>query len=326
MVIDLLSPNLSHTLANYLLSFYSGIVGEKPPPTWSPLKWKHLYFPNPLAPAGGVDKSAKHMHAWWALGAGFLEIGTITPQAQKKNLGCTLKKNSREQILWNYMGFPNDGTEAVQKRLLALQGFKPTPIFANIGKSRDTKMNKAVEDYLFCIEKLHPYVDAFVINISSPNTQNLRDLSQPEKLIQFLQTIQQKLASFSEKKPFFIKWSPDLSEKKFLMALDLSIQQGAEGHILCNTSVQKNAENGFPQHGGISGRPLSQMTKKKLELTHKHLGDERKNQLLISVGGVLEPVDVFERLNLGADLVQSYSALVFKGPLFFRKTSRLKLN
>lgn len=313
-------PHFAHHLADLFFSSYSKIIGYKEPPEWQSFQWKNLSFPNPLAPAGGVDKSAKHLKAWWALGAGFIEIGTITPLPQKENAGPTLKRNIKEQALWNHLGFPGDGVEMVQKRLKKLHHFHPTPVFANIGKNRNTPNNNAEEDYIKCITSLYPYVDAFIINISSPNTKGLEELAEPTRLNRLLQTVSQHLLSFQESsKPFLIKWSPDLKDNEFLQSLDIALKWGAAGHIICNTTKQRKIEGSFPEYGGISGAPLAFISKERLNLVQKHLGTERKNQLLISVGGILSPKDVLERLNLGANLVQIYSALVFEGPFFLRK-------
>ncbi len=281
-----------------------------------------MEFPNPLAPAGGVDKSAKHMKAWWALGAGFIEVGTITPLPQKANKGAILKRNVKEQALWNYMGFPGDGLNRIRDRL-ANNSSRPTPVFANIGKNRDTNLEKAYQDYIRCISTLNPYVDAFVINISSPNTKDLRDLSTPAYLKTLLNKINTHLSSMKYRKPVFVKWSPDMSEKDFLHALDQAGECGVEGHIICNSSEvlgRDLKQDIFPKRGGVSGAPLSNTAKKRLILAHKHLAVNRQKYLLISSGGVLTPTDVFERLDMGADLVQVYSALIFDGPCFFLKT------
>ena len=313
-------------MADFLLSFYSKVTSNIPPPEWQSFHWNDLYFPNPLAPAGGMDKSAKHIKAWWALGAGFIEIGTITPRPQKKNPGTTLKKDGKTQALWNHLGFPGEGVEIVQKRLRKWESFRPTPIFANIGKNRDTKNEEASKDYLDCISLLYPYVDGFVINVSSPNTKDLRELSSPQNLQILLQSIHKKLSSFKKRKPFFIKWSPDMDENDFLRSLDIALECGVEGHIICNTSTYREPGSLFPNYGGVSGAPLAKTSKKRLSLTQKHLGMSRKNQLIISVGGVLTPEDVMERLALGANLVQTYSALVFHGPFFFKKVHSFKKN
>ena len=313
----------SHLLASPCLSIFSSIAGSRKPPHWKSFKWGNLEFPNPLAPAGGVDKSGRQIKAWWALGAGFIEVGTITPLPQKANKGVILKRNIRNQALWNYMGFPGDGVQAVCNRLKALGTQRSTPIFANIGKNRDTVLEESYKDYIQCISVLNPYVDAFVINISSPNTKGLRNLSTPTYLKTLLDQINCHFSSMKDKKPVFIKWSPDMDERDFLNALDQAGAYGVEGHIICNSSqiLGRNLQQCvFSKHGGVSGSPLIDIARQRLMLAHKHLAYDRKKYLLISSGGVLKPEDVFERLDIGANLVQVYSALIFDGPHFFLKT------
>ncbi len=297
------------------------------PPVWRSVRWRDLYFPNPLAPAGGVDKSACHIKAWWALGAGFLEIGTITPEPQTKNTGVVLKRDIATQALWNYLGFPNMGAGAVAKRLKKVSDRKWTPIFANIGRNASTPNSEAEKDYLKCIDILHPYVSGFVINISSPNTKGLRGLARPTALKKLLTKVRDKIAHLPEVNlPFLVKWSPDLSEKDFLHGVDVAMECGVSGHILCNSTTFRNEGAGeakvFPLHGGVSGMPLARRAKHQLVLVQKHLGVDRIGQLLVSVGGVMSAEDVFQRLAMGADLVQVYSALVFEGPWFFRQVSQ----
>ena len=344
-----LPPELAHWVADLFLSSYSKVVGIKQPPQWRSVRWKNLYFPNPLAPAGGVDKSAKQIKAWWAFGAGFIEVGTVTPLPQKKNPGRVLDRDWKAKALWNHLGFPGDGAEAVRKRLkhLRQQHPLPTPVFVNIGKNRNTKNEEAEKDYLHCISSLYPYVDAFVINVSSPNTKGLKDLAQPHRLKNLLQAVREGLQNIEKSakkpKPFLVKWSPDMEEGEFLRALDIALECGAEGHIISNaryaryaggmatwplSPIETSASNAryaggmaerrFPNYGGVSGAPLADMAKKRLKLVRAHLGANNKDQLLISVGGVLSFQDVLERLNMGADLVQVYSALVFNGPSFLR--------
>ena len=316
-------PHTAHSTAHLLLSLYSQIQSyKKPSPLkWRSFRWKGLDFPNPLSPAGGMDKNAKHLQAWWALGAGFIEIGTVTPLPQKTNPGATLKRSYQQKAIWNHLGFPNEGSQAIQKTLKKWENFRPTPIFANIGKNRQTLNKNAPQDYLQCIDDLAPYVDAFVINISSPNTLGLKKLAEPKALKILLRKIQQKLNQREKKIPFLIKWSPDMNELSFRQAVDIALECGAEGHIICNSSLQRPTHSHWPTHGGLSGAGLAPISKQKLELIQKHLGSERQNQLLISVGGILTVEDIFDRLTKGAHLVQVYSALVLKSPFFF-KTSR----
>ena len=314
----------AHALANGFLSAYSlaHSFSNVHIPQWRSVKWRNLYFPNPLAPAGGLDKQAKYMQAWWALGAGFVEIGTITPKPQKKLLGPSLKKNNLEKSLWNHLGFPNPGVQAIAKKLKLKN--KLTPVLANISNNRDTSNQNASQDFIQCIQTLHPYVDAFVINISSPNTTELCRLTRPQYLKTLLNPIRQTLISLKQvPKPFFIKWSPDLTEKDFLNSLNISLECGASGHILCNSTSKRNSNSTFPSVGAVSGKPLAKIAEQKLKLIQKYLEPDRKNQLLISVGGILSPKDALDRLNMGADLIQIYSALVFQGISFFKQVQNI---
>ncbi len=316
-----LMPHTAYQVAHLLLDLYSRTSPEKKVPEWRSVRWKDMYFPNPLGPAGGMDKSARHLKAWWTLGAGFMEVGTITPLPQKKNPGPTLKRSFKQKTLWNHLGFPGEGMEVVQKRLKALKGDRPTPLFANIGKNRHTPNDRAEEDYQKCIAMLFPYVDAFVINISSPNTKHLSQLAEPKHLKKLLTAVKEALQD--HKKPFLIKWAPDMNEKDFGQALDMALESGAEGHIMGNSLTQHPPSSFWPSYGGLSGAPLRTLARQKLTFLQKHLGAERKNQLLVSVGGVLTVEEVFERLEWGADLVQVYSALVFEGPSFLKRAAKL---
>ena len=264
------------------------------------------------------------MKAWWAMGAGFTEIGTITPQAQKKNPGPSLKKNNQQQALWNNLGFPGPGVSKIVRNLKKLKQFKPTPIFANISKNRNTPNQDAIKDFLHCIQLLNPYVDAFVINVSSPNTTHLSELAQPQYLKKLLSAIQKELTTQAHPpKPFLIKWSPDLSEPDFLLSLDIALECGASGHIICNSTIHRKSNSPFPKIGGISGKPLAKISEQRLMLIQQHLQSERKNQLIISTGGILTPEEALQRLDMGADLIQVYSALVFQGPYFFRQVIKI---
>ena len=163
-----------HALSPLALKVYSRIKSAEPY-QWKSFHWKHLYFPNPLGTAGGIDKNAFHIKDWWSLGAGFLEIGTVTPEPQKANPSKILDRSLKHLSLWNNMGFPNKGLEFVKKRLVCLPEKKPSPVFINIGKNRQTPLSETFEDYKKSLEALYPFADVFVINISSPNTKDLRE-------------------------------------------------------------------------------------------------------------------------------------------------------
>ena len=305
-----------YNLSPFALKIYSQISSSKPF-LWKPFSWRKMYFPNPLGIAGGVDKNALHIEDWWRLGAGFVELGTVTPQAQKANPSKILDRSGKYHSLWNNMGFPNRGMAFMKKRLLCLPEKKQSPLFVNIGKNRRTEISQAFDDYKKLLSLLHPFADAFVINISSPNTQDLRSLFSEEKLSHFLKSLKQAREDLNLKTPLILKISPD--EKDFLRIIGQSIEAGIDGWCLCNTTKQRAIPNLFPERGGVSGRLLADLSLNLLKQLNEYLLKKNiKDKLVISCGGVLTAEDVLERLQEGANLVQVYSALVFEGPGFFR--------
>lgn len=295
-----------------------GLVCKKKAYKWRSQTWKGLYFSNPVGTAGGLDKSGAHTKGWWTYGPGFIEVGTITPKPQKANSGPIIKRDIPNQALWNHMGFPNPGWKKAVQNLKSISKSRHTPCFISIGKNRSTPLEDAVKDYLFLIEKLHPFADAFTVNLSSPNTAGLRQLLRPEALYPFLDTLKKSLRALTSPPPLLLKLSPDLSDEDFLKVIDESEKAGIDGWIVCNTTLDRTGSS-LPPHGGLSGAPLAKRSKHLLSLLSQFLGDRKKSKLLISSGGVMNKQDVLERLNLGADLVQVYSILVFEGPSFFEK-------
>lgn len=289
--------------------------------TWKPFSWRGLDFTNPLGIAGGFDKNADLIEELWTLGVGFVEVGTVTPNHQKKNPGKTIDRHVKGKALWNQLGFPSEGADSVKKRLLGLKQPHFSPVFVNIGKNRDTPMERACDDYVKLVRTFGEVADAFVINISSPNTPHLRSLLSPDKLQDFLSVIieENKDASIGTPTPILLKLSPDMNEDELRKILDVSLEAGVDGWILTNTTISRENCPPFPQTGGVSGSPLSEKSKQFLKTTIQHLGPSRKDKLIVSVGGVMTSQDVFERLEIGADLVQVYSTLVFEGPFFFKK-------
>jgi dihydroorotate dehydrogenase len=311
-----LSPQLAHKISPAAIQCM-GWFSPSHPPQWQSLTWRNLVFPNRLGLAGGVDKDAANVQAWSGLGSGFVEIGTVTPLPQSANPGLVVDRSLSHEALWNKLGFPSAGLEVVKSRLQKLRRPYPAPLFANIGKNRSTSLEDAPNDYLQLLHGLRGLVDGFVINISSPNTQGLRDLLKPERLHSFLQPILRDKTDLT-----LLKLSPDLSEAELKQALDVSCDLGIDGWVLTNTTLERAHGLTFPTEGGVSGRPLAQKSKEFLKTAIEHLGKRRSGKLIVSVGGVMEPQDVFERLELGADLVQVYSALIFHGPLFFRQVAK----
>ena len=292
--------------------------------TWSPFAWRDLEFTNPLGIAGGVDKNADCIDGWWALGAGFIEVGTVTPKPQEGHSGKVMDRNKGAQAVWNKMGFPSRGVEHVVRQLKSLYQPHFTPIFVNIGKNKATPLDRASDDYVNCMKHLAGLADAFVINISSPNTEGLRELLEPDNLNKFLEPLvranQEILGSRSSDQgtPLLLKISPDITIEELNKVLEISLNHNIDGWILTNTSLGMREGLHFPSDGGVSGLPLAKRSKEMLSQTVNYLGDRREGKLIVSSGGVMSPADVFERLKMGANLVQVYSSLIFSGPFFFR--------
>lgn len=316
-----LSPTLAHKLSPTVIKSL-GLFTPKRPPEWRAFEWRGLTFPNRLGIAGGVDKDARNISQWWGLGAGFVEVGTITPQPQPGNTPPVLARDVRAFALWNRLGFPSQGLEKVKERLKELGPNHLSPVFANIGKNASTPLESAADDYTLLLRELSGLVDGFVINISSPNTKGLRDLLKPERLQSFLEPI---LARKQDR--ILLKLSPDMADQELERVLTISHDLGIDGWVLTNTSQELREHLNFPKEGGVSGQPLAGRSKSCLKRALELLGPRRNGKLVVSVGGVMSPDDVRERLALGADLVQAYSALIFEGPLFFRKVAKcLRVN
>lgn len=316
----LLPPQWAHDLSSLALPFYSLIYGQKTP-HWKSFTWRDLYFANPMGIAGGVDKNADHLNDWWALGCGFVEVGTITPRPQDPNPGKIMDRDRRLTAMWNKMGFPSAGADETFFNLASYAPHYRTPIFVNIGKNRQTPNEEAVNDYVTLIDKFRPFADAFVVNISSPNTKGLRDLQSKDNLSHLLGPILEKVSHF-EPTPVLVKLSPDMGDEALAETVLHCHSLGVDGFVLTNTTLSRPTGCHFPAEGGLSGAPLKELSKRALQVAVESLGKKREGLLLVSAGGILSAEDVFERLQMGADLVQIYSALVFHGPGFFQEVAR----
>lgn len=332
-----LPPKLAHDLSPWALRLYSSFSSSENAEqfAWNSFSWNGIHFKNPLGIAGGVDKAAELLSVWQKIGCGFIEAGTVTPQLQKSNPGKIMDRSLEDQALWNKMGFPSYGVEDFY---FNLKSYKEDPlalpVFANIGKNRDTPNSEAYMDYVQLMTRLYPGCDAFVLNISSPNTKGLRDLANPEYLKTFLQPVvearEELKAIFTLNRPLLLKLSPDLEESDLCQIVDIACQEKIDGFILTNTTLARTTKYHFPKEGGVSGLPLRALSLKALKIVVEHLKSSSTNitslnnpkKLIISVGGVMTASDVFERINLGADLVQVYSSLIFSGPRFFKDVSK----
>jgi dihydroorotate dehydrogenase len=317
----LVPPKFAHDYAPIALRL-AAAFRERIAYEWLPFEWKGMRFPNRLGLAGGVDKNGALIEEWWKFGPGFLEIGTTTPKAQAANSGKIIDRDIETNALWNKMGFPNHGVYAMRENLKDIPVDRTTPIFANIGKNRFTENENASQDYAECVDALSGLVDAFVINISSPNTSGLRELLQPQHLKRFLgHVLAARNKSQNPTTPVLLKLSPDLEEHELREVVSTSSALGVNGFIATNTTLGRNYGSRFPKEGGVSGQPLAERTNATLTAVVRELGSDRSNKLVISAGGILTADDVKERLDLGADLVQVYTALIFDGPAFFKNVA-----
>lgn len=318
-----LSPEKAHELSPQGLKVFSQLWGSDDLSIWSPFSFRTLAFPNRIGLAGGVDKNGEQCLDWQRLGCGFVEVGTVTPQPQQANDGIILNRDLRTYSVWNKMGFPSLGAETVLKNLQSLKPHLQVPLFVNIGKNRTTANEQASFDYCHLLEMFSQLADAFVVNISSPNTKGLRDLAQPQNLKSFLAPITKKHHELQLTQPLLLKLSPDLPENDLINVVQTALESNFAGFILTNTTLDRAATPFYPAEGGVSGKPLQNLSKSALKTVRRLLDEQKDKKILISVGGVMTAEDVFERIELGADLVQVYSTLIFEGPLFFRKVTQL---
>ena len=267
-------------------------------------------FANPVGLAAGFDKNATMIKAMQSLGFGFTEIGTMTPKPQDGNAKPRMFRYPEEKSVQNAMGFNNKGAHKVLKNLKKVYPFE-IPIGANIGKNKTTPEEFALSDYKSLIKKFEDTSDYLVINISSPNTPNLRDL-QNEKFITELFTMARELTE----KPILLKIAPDMEVQMAINLCYSAINAGAAGIIATNTTIDYSLVPNCQSFGGLSGACLTQ----KSGDLFKELGKELFGKtVLISVGGISTGAEAYERIKSGATLVQSYSALIFEGPSMVRK-------
>ena len=287
-------------------------------------KFLGLTFKNPVGLAAGFDKDGKFYESMSALGFGFIEIGTVTPLAQDGNPKPRLFRLPADQGLINRMGFNNEGIDAFVNRLKKRKA-SDVIIGGNIGKNKITPNENAVDDYLICFEKLFAYVDYFVVNVSSPNTPNLRALQDKEPLTHLLNVLQEKNNSKASPKPILLKIAPDLSEGQLDDILEIVTATKIDGIIATNTTIDRSSLKTSAQTiesigaGGLSGAPLTN----RATAIIRYLSDKSQGQLfIIGVGGINSASDAREKLDAGASLVQVYSGLVYQGPALVKSINK----
>jgi len=282
-----------------------------------------LKFKNPVGLAAGFDKDAKLIDEMAMLGFGFIEIGTLTPKPQDGNLKPRLFRLPEDESLVNRMGFNNGGVEEAVKRLK--QRKSKVLIGGNIGKNKITPNEQAEEDYLFCLDALHPYVDYFVVNVSSPNTPNLRDLQEKEPLKKLLAAIKSRNDKKPHPKPILLKIAPDLTDGQLDDIISIVQETKIDGVIATNTTIDRSQLKTDAKEveaigaGGVSGKVLG---KRSTEVI-KYLAENSKNSFpIIGVGGIFSAEDAIEKLEAGASLVQVYSGMIYEGPGLMKKIKK----
>ena len=265
-------------------------------------------FPNCVGLAAGLDKDASATGGLYALGFGAVEVGTVTPRPQPGNPAPQLFRLRSHKTLINRMGFNNRGTAEMAARLRELHA-RPAPLGINVGKNKDTPLERAVEDYLACVEALAEHADYVVINASSPNTPGLRTLQEPETLARLLAAVKARLPAG---KPLFLKIAPDLAPEAVDAIVDVALASGADGLVATNTTVARPFEHPLAHEaGGLSGPPVKAASTAVIRRAYARSGGRLP---IIGVGGVRSAEDAWEKLRAGASLVQVYTGLVYEGP------------
>ena len=265
-----------------------------------------LSFPSPIGIAAGFDKNARLVPFLAAAGFGFIEVGTVTPRPQPGNPRPRLFRYPDDRALINRMGFNNDGANAVAARLRGARLSSPAPIFVNIGKNKETPLDRATEDYVSCYQTLAQHADAVVLNLSSPNTPGLRDLQRPEQL-------EALIAAIDRRGPILVKIAPDLDDAQLAEVADVCARR-ADGMICTNTTLDRLP--GMNESGGLSGAPLRKKATDVLRRVRARVGPAYP---LIGVGGVFTADDAREKFAAGANLVQLYTSFIYEGPLLARR-------
>ena len=292
-----------------------------------PVDLAGLRFPNRVGLAAGLDKNARCIDALAAMGFGFVEVGTVTPKAQPGNDKPRMFRLPKAQALINRLGFNNQGLDAfvahVQQARFRQQG---RLLGLNIGKNALTPIDKATEDYLIGLTGVYAHADYVTVNISSPNTKNLRSLQTDEALDQLLSALnerKQELASLHQKKvPVFLKIAPDLEDEQVLVIANSLRKHNIDGVIATNTTLSREAVRGqahADEAGGLSGSPVLAASNRVIRFLRGHLGPDYP---IIGAGGIMSAYDAVSKIEAGADVVQIYTGLIYKGPTLVHEVAK----
>ncbi|MCG9971057.1 quinone-dependent dihydroorotate dehydrogenase [Christiangramia crocea] len=277
-----------------------------------------LKFKNPVGLAAGFDKDAKLYKELSALGFGFIEVGTVTPKPQPGNEKKRLFRLKEDSAIINRMGFNNEGVEQMVERL---KRNKNVLIGGNIGKNKITPNEEAVDDYVYSFEALFDHVNYFVVNVSSPNTPNLRELQDKEPLKNLLNTLQEKNNAKDGPKPILLKIAPDLTDDQLLDIIEIVQETKIAGVIATNTTISREGlkSDHKDETGGLSGKPLTKRSTEVIRFLSEKSG---KAFPIIGVGGIHTPEDAIEKLEAGASLIQLYTGFIYEGPGLIKKINQ----
>lgn len=326
-----LNPETAHNITFKFLKFFSAIPGLT-------FMWKKMYstpnnklerkilglkFPNPVGLAAGLDKDAVLIDELASFGFGFIEIGTLTPQPQPGNPKPRMFRLPEDQALINRMGFNNKGVNEAVKRLKNRKS--KIIVGGNIGKNKNTSNEEANKDYELAFEALYEVVDYFVVNVSSPNTPNLRALQEKEPLKKILKGLMVLNKAKEKPKPILLKIAPDLNDAQLDDIVEIVNESGIDGIIATNTTISRNGlKTGIKTledigAGGLSGKPLQ---KRSTEII-RYLNKKSKGAWpIIAVGGIFSGEDAVEKLKAGASLVQIYTGFIYEGPSLIKEINK----
>ncbi len=314
-----LDAEFAHDIALKSLKFAekTGVLNCYPKaPICEPREVMGITFSNPVGLAAGLDKNGAVIDGMAKLGFGFIEVGTVTPRAQPGNGKPRLFRLKQAQGIINRFGFNNLGVDNLFENVKAAK-YKGI-LGINIGKNFDTPNERAVDDYLICMQKVYAHASYITVNISSPNTKNLRDLQAAEALSGLLASLKLEQKKLAEKHgkyvPMTLKIAPDLTQEQVIEIADLLMQHQIDGVIATNTTLSRAAVNGMQnseETGGLSGAPVRNQSTVVIQQLSKQLQGALP---IIGVGGILTGADAVEKIAAGADLVQVYSGLIYKGP------------
>ena len=330
-----LDPEAAHDLTLQMLARGQGTplqCGWSSTPVHDPLRLAGLEFPNRVGLAAGLDKNARCIDALGAMGFGFVEVGTVTPKPQPGNPKPRMFRLPKAQALINRLGFNNDGLDAfianVQRARCRQPGQRSVVLLGlNIGKNASTPIENATADYLSGLEGVYPHADYVAVNISSPNTQNLRALQSDAALDGLLEALaerRERLATQAgaRRVPLFVKIAPDLDETQVRLIAAALKNHGMDGVIATNTTISRDKVQGLlhaQETGGLSGAPVREASNRVVSLLRAELG---KAFPIIGVGGILSAADAVEKIRAGADVVQIYTGLIYQGPALVNQAAR----